>query len=347
MRPATKRRAVQRTIWVGRPVVILAAVGLLAGCLGSSAGGVPGMGVNGTPGISSSGNGYGGNGGDAHGGSATGGDAGTGGNGYGGNGGDGYGGYGSNGYGGNGYGGNGYGGNGGSGAPGVDGAPGGSYSNSGSVVGSGHLTSRLITLSGVTSVLVGANFVVHLSVGGPEQATVRMDDNLADRIDATVTDGTLRLGLKPGSNVRDATLSADVTVSRLDRLATGGASKVTLGSPVTGPALQLVASGASQISGPIGVDHLTASESGASVLTLSGRVGSLHLRAAGTSQLLGPELVIADLDAVLSGASQATAAVSDTLAATADGASALHYRGTPRITRQQTSEVSSIVPDSP
>lgn len=328
MRPAMERRAVRRIMSVGRPVAILAAVGLLAGCLGTSGGGSPGAGVNGTPGTSnSSGNGYGGNGG-----SGTGADGGTGGDG-------------GNGYGG--WGGNGYGGNGGSGAPGADGAPGGSYSNSGSVVGSGHLTSRLITLPGVTSVLAGANFVVHLTVGEPEQATIRMDDNLADRVDATVTDGTLRLGLKPGSNVRNATLSAEITVNHLNRLAATGASKVTLGSPVTGSALRLDANGASQITAPVGVDHLEASESGASVLALSGRVGSLRLSSAGTSQLLGAELAAANLDAVLSGACQATVGVSDTLAATADGMSVLRYRGTPRISRQQTSGVSSIVPDSP
>ncbi|PZS29814.1 MAG: hypothetical protein DLM61_12185 [Pseudonocardiales bacterium] len=330
MRPITQPRAVQRTMWLGRPVVILAAVGLLAGCLGTSATGVPGTGVNGFPGTNSrSGNGYGGNGGDADGGSGTPGNSGTGGNG-----GNGYGGWGGNGYGGN-------------GAPGAAWPPGGSYSNSDSVVGSGHLTSRLITLSGVTSVLTGASFIVHLTVGEPEQATIRMDDNLADRVDATVTDGTLRLGLKPGSNVRNATLSAEITVNHLDRLVATGASKVTLGSPVTGPALQLAVSGASQITAPVGVDHLEASESGASVLALSGRVGSLHLSSAGTNQLLGPELLIANLDAVLAGASRATATVSDTLAATADGMSVLRYRGTPRIIRQQTSGDSSIVPESP
>ena len=174
-----------------------------------------------------------------------------------------------------------------------------------------------------------------------------MDDNLADRIDATVTDGTLRLELKPGSNVRNATLSAEITVNRLDRLVASGVSKVTLGSPVTGSALQLVVSGASQITGPVAVEHLEASESGASVVALSGRVGSLHLSSAGSNQLLGPELVIANLDAGIAGASRATATVSDTLAATADGMSVLRYRGTPRIIRQQTSGVSSIGPESP
>lgn len=226
--------------------------------------------------------------------------------------------------------------------------PGGySYSGPDGVAGSGRLTSRTIGLSEVTSVVTGAAFVVHLKTGGPAQATVTMDDNLTDRIEATVTGHELRLGIKPGMSVRNATLRAEVTVGQLDQLAANGASKVTLGSPVTGSALRLDANGASQITGPVAIDHLEASESGASVLVLSGRAGSLHLSSAGTSQLQGADLTVANLDAVLSGACQATVGVSDTLAATADGVSMLRYRGNPQITRQQTSGVSSIAQDSP
>jgi hypothetical protein len=50
----------------------------------------------------------------------------------------------------------------------------------------------------VHSVVVGANFVVHLAVDESEQATIQMDDNIADVVDATVTGGQLRLGLKSG-----------------------------------------------------------------------------------------------------------------------------------------------------
>jgi len=224
-----------------------------------------------------------------------------------------------------------------------------SYSSSDAVTevtGSGRLTSRTIDLSGVTSVVAGATFVVQLKTDSPAQATVTMDDNLTDQVEASVSGDELRLGIKPGISVRDATLRAEVTVGRLDRLAVGGVSHATLESPVTGPALQLVVEGTSQITGPVGVDRLEATESGASVLTLFGRAGSLHLESDGTSRLLGSELAVGDLDAKLSGTSQATVAVSNTLAVTANGASTLRYRGNPTITRQETSGVASIAADS-
>lgn len=215
------------------------------------------------------------------------------------------------------------------------------------MIGSGRLTSKIIALPGVTSVAVGSGFVVRLTIGEPEQATIRIDDNLTELIDATVTDGALRLGLKPGSKVHNATLSAEVTVRDLDRLSTSGASRVALVSAPTGPALQLDASGSSEITGPVEVDHLEAAASGSGRLALSGQVGSLQLSGAGASRSPLADLAVRDLDTVLSGSSHATVTVSDTLAAETTGASVLRYRGTPNISRQLTSGSSSIEPDSP
>jgi hypothetical protein len=322
------------TVRLGTAVAMVAAVGSLAGCLGTSGGTTPGTGGTGSPGTSSSGgNGYGGNGGDANGG------------GTGGNGGNGYGGWGGNGYGGNG--GNGAGGR--DGADGVDGVggAGGGFSDPGALAGSGRLTTRTIDLSGITSVAAEANFVVHLRVGRPAQAKVTMDDNLTDRVEATVTGGQLRLGIKPGMGVRNATLSADVTVGQLDRLATGGASRVLLDPALTSPALQLAIAGASAITGPIAVGRVQATVSGAGTLALSGDVQELRFTAAGASQLPLAELTVRYLDATLSGASHATVTVTDTLAVQAAGASGLRYRGNPSVTRSQTSGMSSITRDSP
>ncbi len=277
--------------WVMRAVTVLAAVLLLAGCLGASTESTGNTGDSGDSGDSGDG-GRGESGGNRNGG---------------------------------------------------DGAFGGSFSDRDSVAGSGRLTSRLIDLSGVTSVVAGASFVVNVTVGEPEQATVQMDDNLTDLVEATVNGGELRLGLKPGANVHNATLTAEVKVGGLDQLSAVGASQITLVSPLTGPTLQLVVSGASRITGPVGVDRVEVEVSGASTLALSGQVRDLQLSGAGASRLLLAEMAVRNLDVVLAGASDATVAVSDTLAAQAAGASTLRYRGTPNITRQQTTGASSIL----
>ena len=320
----------QRVCRVG---MVLAMTGLLAGCLGTSAGPNPGTAGTGTQGTSA-GNGYGGNGGNG-GNGANGGKGGDGGNGYGG-------------WGGNGYGGNG--GDGADGAPGADGAdgaPGAGFSDPTAVAGSGRLTTRTIDLSRVTSVVAEATFVVHLRTGGPAQAVVRMDDNLVDRVDATVAGDQLRLGIKRGMSVRNATLSAELTVGQLDRLTASGASRVILTSTVTSPAVALVLSGSGSVTGPIQVGQVQATLSGASTLALSGQAQDLRFVAAGGCRLPLADLAVRRLDAMLSGASHAVVTVSDTLAVQATGASVLRYRGTPRVTQSQTSGMSSVARDSP
>jgi hypothetical protein len=309
------------TVQVARAAVMLSITALLAGCVGTSAGSSPGSAGTGTPGTSRTPNG-----GDG---------------GIGGNGGAGYGGWGGNGYGGNG--GNA---NGGAGADGTAGVVGGDFADPTAPAGSGRLTSETVDLSGVTSVVAAANFVVHLRTGRPAQAVVKMDDNLVGRVDATVTGGVLRLGIRPGESVRNATLVADVTVDQLDRVVTGGASRVTLTDTVRSPTLHLVVSGVGSVTGPIQVDHLQADISGAGNLGLSGQVQDFRLAAAGTSQLPLGDLTARRLDAVLSGTSHAVVTVTDTLAAQAAGASVLRYRGTPRVTHFQTSGVSSVVSDT-
>ncbi|HZS20639.1 MAG TPA: DUF2807 domain-containing protein [Pseudonocardiaceae bacterium] len=301
--------------------VLLAIAALLAGCVGTATGSSPGSAGTGTSGTSRTL--HGGDGGIA------------------GNGGDGYGGWGGNGYGGNG-------GNagGGAGADGTSGALGGDFSDPAALAGSGRLTSRTVDLPGVTSVVAAANFAVHLRTGGPAQAVVRMDDNLVDRVDATVTGGVLRLGIKPGMSVRNATLSADVTVGKLDRVAISGASRITLTDTVRSPTLQLEVSGVGSLTGPIQVDRLLADVSGAGSLGVSGLVQDFRLEAAGASRLPLGDLTARRLDAVLSGASHAVVAVNDTLAVQATGASVLRYRGTPRVTHSEVSGMSSVVPDS-
>lgn len=236
---------------------------------------------------------------------------------------------------------------GGEGADGRDGAGGGSYSNGGDAVvtGSGRSVSRRISVAGVTALDVGAGFDVRVRIGEPEQATIRMDDNLTGLVESGVVGDRLRLGLVPGASVRNASLTAEVTVANLSRVTANGVSNIQFGTEVAAGRLQIEVAGRSRVTGRTRADQLMLSSSGAGVLELSGDAGRVELSAAGTSGFRLSALTVRDLEAELSGASCATVTVTDTLTARAGGASALRYRGTPRIGRDETSGVSSIAPD--
>lgn len=210
------------------------------------------------------------------------------------------------------------------------------------VVGSGIATCRELGLGGVHALVVESGFEVRVTLGEPERATVRVDDNVVDLVEIRLTGSMLHLGLRPGANVRNATLSAEVTLRALDHATVSGASRMTFPLELVGDGLVLTALGMSEISGPIRLEEVRAGASGASRLALVGEVRRLVVAASGASELQLSGLVAADLDVTLSGASVADVTVRDVLAAEAGGASVLRYAGSPRIVRQQATGASSI-----
>jgi hypothetical protein len=211
-----------------------------------------------------------------------------------------------------------------------------------SITGSGKIVSKEIPVSSFSGLEVANTFDVTVSLGEQEKLTLRVDDNLVDHVDVGVSGGTLRIGLKPGTSVRRATLQASVTTKGLSDIGLSGASNVRVSGELTGRALELTASGASRFDGTARVDEATVGLTGASRMKLAGSAGRLTVEGNGASDLDAPQLQVRDLDITLSGASKTTVSVSDTVAAELSGASSLRYRGSPRFTRQQTSGGSSV-----
>jgi putative autotransporter adhesin-like protein len=87
---------------------------------------------------------------------------------------------------------------------------------------------------------------------------------------------------------------------------------------------------------------MTADLSGASEVRPSGRVGSVAANASGASRLALEQLQVDALEVSLSGASNAEVSVRRTISASLSGASSLRYRGSPTLTKQETSGGSSI-----
>jgi hypothetical protein len=78
---------------------------------------------------------------------------------------------------------------------------------------------------------------------------------------------------------------------------------------------------------------------------LSGSAAKLEIEASGASQLEAGHLQVTNARVGLSGASQATVAVSQDLSATVSGASQLRYVGEPTFARRDVSGASRIMKD--
>ena len=208
--------------------------------------------------------------------------------------------------------------------------------------GSGNAVARGVAVSSFSRLQVASAFEVTVSLGGQPSLTLRIDDNLDRHVDVGVDGDTLHIGLRRGTSVSDATLQAAVTAPSLARIQGSGSSRIRLQDPLAGEDLRLELSGASRLDGAAELRSMRADLSGASEVRLSGRVGSVSANASGASRLALERLEVDALEVGLSGASNAEVWVRRTLSATLSGASSLRYRGSPTLTRQDTSGGSSI-----
>jgi hypothetical protein len=208
---------------------------------------------------------------------------------------------------------------------------------------SGTTATSRIDAAGVTRLDVAYGFDVRVSLGQPEAVTVTYDDNLADLLDVRVDGRTLRIQLKPNSNIdHRPTLRAEVTMARVEELRAAGASTATVASKLPGARLRLLVSGSSRVAADLAVDRAEATVSGSSRLELTGTANALSAQGSGASNLELADLRLRDLDIQLSGASHGSVKVTGTIAAQVSGASKLTYAGTPQFTKRDTSGGYSI-----
>jgi hypothetical protein len=213
------------------------------------------------------------------------------------------------------------------------------------VTGSGDVVTIEVPVDDFNRLAVSHSFDVNVSVGDEPSLTLRVDDNLESSLDVEVANDTLRIGLQPRTSVSNATLEADVTVTSLDAVEGSGAVSIDLGS-LAGSTLELQLSGASDLNGAVDFDNVTGVLSGASNISLSGRVATLDVDASGSSDLALLDLEVDGLIVSLSGASSAEVSVNDSIRASLSGASSLRYRGDPDVTTSM-SQVPRVSAGSP
>jgi hypothetical protein len=215
-------------------------------------------------------------------------------------------------------------------------------SSSKDITGSSKVVTTPIPVSAFSTLSVGDAFNVDVSLGDQPSLTLQVDDNVLSHVDAGVSNGTLRIGLKPDVSVENATLQAQVTVVDLTAVELSGAAHAHLQDPFDGENLRVRLSGASGFDATVQGGAVDAGLSGASELILAGTLQALKVRASGASQVNGGQLNVHDFTVDLSGTSLAIAMVSDTISAAVSGASTLQYGGNPEFTRKDVSGESTI-----
>jgi hypothetical protein len=228
--------------------------------------------------------------------------------------------------------------------------------------GSGLPETRQLNLTDFTRIQASHSFQLEVSRADFYSVQVTADDNLWNVVDIAETGGILRLRVKPGVAVQNATLKATVTLPAITGLDLSGASRATVDGfdsenamafHLSGASTAKVAnmkagrtafdvSGASNLSGHMTTGDAEFVVSGAGKVTLAGfgTAGKINASGAGTVDL--KEFQLQSASVRLSGGSTAIVDAQKIDPADLSGASHLHYTGTPTIGGLTTSGGASI-----
>jgi hypothetical protein len=234
----------------------------------------------------------------------------------------------------------------------------------GFVSGSGNVISRDLDLSGFTRVEIQDSFEVSVTEAPDFGVTIRLDDNIEQYLQAEVDGDTLSVGLDGAMSYNDVTLEAEIRLPKLAELELSGASDGRLSGfndlepldvglsgsstlqvvDLRSAAADLDLSGASELDGTWVMTDGRISLSGSSEVRLTGAVDALWLDLSGSSTAELARFRAERLEVDMSGSSDGTVLVTDTLDADLSGASTLEYLGDPSLGRVETSGSSEVRP---
>ena len=163
---------------------------------------------------------------------------------------------------------------------------------------------------------------------GSQKVVVEANSNVHPYILTKVDGGRLKVCIKKGvSFKKEATIKVHITLPQITVLKASGASNVTLMNQIEANHIDIEASGASRIYGSLSAASSYIKLSGASEVNFQGVSNLTTINLSGASQFDSFNFHINDLNADLSGASNAYVTVNDNLNLVASGASSFHYSG--------------------
>jgi Putative auto-transporter adhesin, head GIN domain len=197
-----------------------------------------------------------------------------------------------------------------------------------------------------SGIKISGGIDVYLSQGDSYSLAVSaIEDKYRDNITTEVRNGILVISYNNDHfrlSSGDKKLRAYISFKTLESLEASGACDLVITGTLNATAMLIKLSGACDIKGLVKIEDLTLNLSGASTVKISGTAENLNLTASGASDVKNYDFVIQNCVAKLSGASDVSLTVNNSISASASGASTLHYEGNPDKKEVVTSGASSI-----
>lgn len=197
-----------------------------------------------------------------------------------------------------------------------------------------------------TGIKVSGGIDVYLSQGSDYSLAVSAaDQENVDNIKTEVKNDVLEITYidrNSRHNSSNKKLRAYISFKTLVSIEGSDACDFYINNQLTGNSLLVKLSGACDIKGPVKLTNLSIELTGASTVKLNGDTQNLKVDASGASDIKNYNLVTENCIAKLSGASDVRITVTNSITASASGASTLFYHGNPDKRDVSSSGASSI-----
>ncbi len=200
------------------------------------------------------------------------------------------------------------------------------------VKGSGVVKTEDRNAGKFTGISTSGIFKVVLTQGNTESIKLEAEDNILPLIETRNTNGTLEIFIKKGYNIQtNNDIKVAITMAELKRLSLSGACKVTATNSFKGDKLNIDQSGASVVKLDVSMSNLMLAVSGAAVVDLTGKAGSVNIGASGGSRIHTTDLNSETVKVSSSGGSEIAVNAGKSLTVSSSGGSQVKYKGTPAV----------------
>jgi hypothetical protein len=200
------------------------------------------------------------------------------------------------------------------------------------VRGSGDVVEEMREVSGFTGVTLATIGNLYIEQGDEEGLRIEAEDNLLPYFEIEVDGGMLKIGTKPGVNLRPTVpVNFYLMVRGLDAILLAGSGEIEAPGLEAGD-LEATVSGSGEVNMPdLEADKLTVVIAGSGDLSLSGEVDEQEITISGSGEVKARDLACTEAVVRITGSGSATVRVSDHLDVTISGSGSVRYIGSPTV----------------
>lgn len=212
------------------------------------------------------------------------------------------------------------------------------------VRGNGNVETEERPVSAFNEVEVHGSIDVYVSQGDTKPVRIETDENLMKYIEIQQDGNKIKIGPKPGYNLRPTgKMKVYITSPSYSRLDVSGACNIYSQNKLSGSQpLELEVSGAGDIKVNVDAPKVTAGISGSGTVEMSGETKDFDLRLSGAGKAHCYDMKAENTKVDISGAGSAEVYASVNLDAEVSGAGSIKYKGNASNVKQQVSGAGSV-----